>query len=87
MSKKGLISLALDSSEQSIGRDVCDDLKHEPYIIFQRGRGFSIKNNPDDQARVAFFLRDTCGYTELQIEATLSRFEQKGGFDVYDSPP
>lgn len=47
------------------------------------GQGYSVKNNPDDQAKAAFRLRDTCEYTELQIETTLSRFEQAGGFDAY----
>jgi hypothetical protein len=87
MSQKGLLDKALDDDEVPKGREVCDDLKNEPYITFHRGRGYTIKNNPDDQARIAFFLRDTCRYTEVQIEATLSRFDQKGGFDFYDSAP
>ena len=87
ISKDGLVDQALADSEAQLGRDVCEHLKNEPYISYQRGRGYSIKNNPDAQAQIAFFLRDTCSYSEIRIEATLSRFEQSGGFDTYDSPP
>lgn len=64
-----------------------DELKSEPYTVFQRGRGLQLKNDPDSQAVVAFELRDDCDHTELQIEATLSRFFQAGGFSEYDAPP
>lgn len=84
VSEDGLIDLALESSDQGAGREIVEELTNEPYIEFQRGRGYRVKNNPDSQAQAAYRLKRTCGYTELQIEATLSRFEQAGGFDAYD---
>lgn len=84
ISKDGLTDLAFKSSSQGQGRELVDDLLDEPFICYQRGRGYWVKNDPDSQAQAAYRLRGVCGYTELQIEATLSRFEQAGGFDAYD---
>lgn len=82
-----LLIAALDTADHDVGRAVVDDLKTEPVTIFQEGRGIRLKNDPDSQAVVAFELRDQCNFTELQIEATLSRFSQAGGFETYDEPP
>ena len=50
----------------------------------RQASGFVLANDPDSRALAAARLRETCGYSTLQIEATLSRFEQAGGFDAYD---
>lgn len=84
ISKDGLVDLALESSEQGEGREVVDKLAEEPYVINQPGKGYKLKNDPDSQAQAAFRLKQNCGYSELRIEATFSRFEQAGGFDEYD---
>lgn len=85
--ERDLLDAALDTEDHDSGRDVIDELKNEPYTVFHRGRGIQLKNDPDSQAMVALELRDGCDFTELQIEATLSRFYQAGGFDAYDEPP
>ncbi|WP_248518059.1 hypothetical protein [Salinarchaeum laminariae] len=78
-----LLRSALASSAQGRGRELIDDLRYEPYL--DRGPdGYFLYNDPDSQALAALRLRDTCGYSQLQVEATLSRFEQAGGFDAYD---
>lgn len=82
-----LLDAALDTEGHDLGREAIDQLKNEPFTVFQQGRGIHLKNDPDSQALVAFELRDVCDYTELQIEATLSRFSQAGGFERYDEPP
>lgn len=84
ISKDGFVNLALEDVDQGRGKEVVEELLKEPYIGYQGGKGFSIRNDPDSQAQVAFRLRTTCeGYSDLQIEATLSRFQQAGGFDSY----
>lgn len=82
--KADLVRLALDAADQGRGKELCDDLKKKSYITWQRGRGFEVKNSPDEQAKLAVELRDTCNYDEIQIEPRLSRFEQAGGFDAYE---
>lgn len=82
--KEALVDLALDSVEQGRGKELIEDLIQEPYIEYQEGKGYQIKNSPDAQAKLAFHLEETCGYDRIQIEATLSRFKQAGGFDEYD---
>lgn len=82
-----LLDAALDIEGHDDGRENIEELKNEPYTVFRRERGLRLKNDPDSQAIVAFELRDGCHFTELQIEATLSRFFQAGGFDTYDEPP
>lgn len=82
--KDGLADLALESSDQGRGKSLVDELVEEPYVRYQRGQGYSLKNDPDAQAQAAYRLKSTCGYLEIQIEPTLSRFEQAGGFDAYD---
>jgi hypothetical protein len=84
MSEDALIDLALESAEQGQGRDVVEELTDEPYIGYRKAKGYSVKNDPDSQAQAAYRLKNTCSYTKLQIETTLSRFEQKGGFSAYD---
>lgn len=84
--ERDLLTAALDTEGHDEGRDVIEDLKQEPFTVFQRGEGIRLRNDPDSQAIVAFELRDVCNYTELQIEATLSRFTQQGGFEAYDEP-
>ncbi len=61
-----------------------EELLSEPYITFQRGKGYGLKNDPDSQAQVAFRLTRSCSYDEFRVEETLSRFGDAGGFDTYD---
>ena len=75
-----LVRDALPASEVARGREICETLKQKTYVVYQRGRGFSLKGMPE-QAVLARELRDQCGYTELQIEATLSPFGRAGGFE------
>lgn len=84
ISKDGLTDLALDASSQGSGRKIVEQLIDESYITYQRGNGYRVKNDPDSQAEAAYRLKNSCGWSELQIEATLSRFEQAGGFSAYD---
>ena len=79
-----LIDLALGSSDQGEGATAVRELADEPYIRYREGRGYSVKNDPDAQAQAACRLVSTCEYLEIQVEPTLSRFEQAGGFDAYD---
>lgn len=74
----------LDAADQGRGRELAEKLKQKSYVTWQRGRGFGVKNSPDEQAKLAVELRDDCGYLEIQVEAKLSRFEQAGGFDGYE---
>ena len=85
--QRELVENALDAEDVQQGYEICDDLPDEPYIQVGRGGRLGVQNDPDSQAQLAFVLRDQCGFSELRIEATLSRFEQKGGFDYYDDPP
>lgn len=78
-----LVDMALARVEQGRGKKLVKELRTESYIEHQEGKGYKVKNSPDEQAKAAFRLRDTCSYSELRIEATLSRFEQAGGFDTY----
>ncbi len=79
-----LVNDALESTEQGRGKQLVAELLEEPYIAYQRGKGYSVENSPDAQAKAAFRLRETCGYSGIQIESTLSRFDQAGGFEAYD---
>jgi hypothetical protein len=83
ISKQGLADLALKSSNEGRGRELIDSLVSESFVGKSQ-KGYYIPNDPDSQAVLAFRLRDTCGYTEVQIEATLSRFNESGGFDEYE---
>lgn len=82
--KDDLVRLALSRSDWPRGRKLLDELLGEPYMEFAPSRGYRVKNDPDSQALVAARLSRTCWYPELTVEATLSRFEQAGGFDAYD---
>lgn len=82
-----LLTAALDTEGHDKGQDILEDLTRAKFTVFQRSEGIRLKNHPDSQAIVAFELRDACNYTEIHIEATLSRFSQRGGFDAYDEPP
>ena len=84
---KGLLTAALDTEGHDEGRYAIEDLTGESFTVFNRGEGIRLKNDPDSHAIVAFELRGICNYTEIQIEATLSRFSQQGGFEAYDEPP
>lgn len=78
-----LVRSALESSIQGERHDRVEELLEEPYV----GRdpdGYVLRNDRDSQALAAVRLRETCGYSTLQIEATLSRSQQAGGFDAYD---
>lgn len=83
MKKEDLVREALSSSDQGDGKEIVEELLDEPYI-YQSSDGYHIRNDPDSQAQAASRVVETCGYTELQAEATFSRFEQAGGFDNYD---
>lgn len=84
---RDLLAAALDTEGHDDGRKVIEELVNEPFTMFQSGQGIRLKNDPDSQALVAYELRDVCGYSEIQIEATLSRFAQNGGFEAYEQPP
>lgn len=81
---KGLTDLALEDSQQGVGQQLAEDLVEKPYIKEVQPGQYAVPNDPDSQAQIAFVLQEKCGYTELQLEATLSRFEQAGGFDAYE---
>ena len=82
--RDALLNLALQDSDQGYGETLVDDLLEEPYIEHDDVRGgYQVKNNPDSQAQAACRLQSDCGYATIQIEATLSRFKQAGGFDAY----
>jgi len=76
--------LALKSSDQGRGKELVEELIREPYITRTRNDGYRVKNDPDSQAQAAYRLTTTCGYDEFRVEATLSRFDQAGGFSTYD---
>jgi len=84
VSREDLVDKALKSSDQGRGKSVVEELINEPYIGYQRGKGYCIKNDPDSQAQAAFRLVETCKYSQFRVESTLSRFKQAGGFDSYD---
>ena len=75
-----LVRDALPGHEDPRGHEICEELKRMAYVTYQRGQGFSLEGMPE-QEELAYELRDRCGYTELQIEATLSPFGRAGGFD------
>jgi len=84
VSEDGLTDLALEDGNQGDGREIAEELIEEPYIGYVNGQGYFVKNDPDSQAQAAYRLINHCGYLEIQVESTLSRFEQAGGFDAYD---
>lgn len=84
ISTETLVNWALDGSEQGLGRQLAEDLRAESAISYSPGQGYSIKNDPDSQAQVACRLVRDCGYTRLQVESTLSRFRDAGGFAAYE---
>lgn len=84
MSERAVVDRALASSDQGRGKEIVRDLAREPYVTYRRGRGYGLTNDPDAQAQAAYRLTDSCGYLEIQVEPTLSRFEQAGGFDEYE---
>lgn len=69
-----LVRMAPTDVDDDRAREACRELKSESYVTYQRQNGYGIKNSPDEQAKLARVLRDRCGYTEIQVEATLSRF-------------
>lgn len=84
VSSERLLRDGLPSSQRGHGRAVLDELVWEPYVEFYPGRGSRIGNDPDSQALATVRLEQTCGLPRLTVEATLSRFEQAGGFEAYD---
>lgn len=82
--KDHLVRLALSRPDWPRGRELVDELLLEPYVGYDPARGYLVKNDPESQALVAVRLTRTCSYPALTVEATLSRFEQAGGFDAYD---
>lgn len=84
VSREDLVTEALADTEQGRGRQLVGELLNEPYLKPKAADRYHVKNNPRAQAKAAFRLRDTCGYTDLQIESTLSRFQQAGGFEAFD---
>jgi hypothetical protein len=84
ITKRDLVDFALQSSDQGRGKELVEELVKEPYITLTRNDGYRVKNDPDSQAQAAYRLTTTCGYDEFRVEATLSRFEDAGGFDAYD---
>lgn len=84
ISAQALTDLALDDSEQGEGLNVVEELRSEPYITYQKNKGYRIKNNPDSQAEAAYRLQQVTVRTDLQIKSTLSRFEQAGAWSAYD---
>lgn len=82
--REALVNRALESTDQGRGKQLVDELLEEPYIGHDPRSGYYIVNDPDGQARAAYRLLETCEYgPQFRIEATLSRFEQAGGFDAY----
>lgn len=82
-----LVREALRSTERGRGKEIVEELLDEPYITYRRHgkkEGYGLKNNPDAQAQAAYRLLTTCDFSELQIEASLSRFKDAGGFGAYD---
>jgi len=79
-----VLRYGLDSSKRGRGRRLLHKLVRESYVEYYPRRGYRIKNDPDSQALLASRLMVTCGVPAISVEATLSRFEQAGGFDAYD---
>jgi hypothetical protein len=69
-----LVNRALPDSEIGRGREVCEALRSEPYLVWQHERGYRIKGLPE-QETLARELRDRCDFTELQISSSLSHFD------------
>lgn len=70
-----LVNRALPNSDIGRGRRICKALRDEPYIIWQRGRGYRIKGLPEQEI-LARELRDQCAFTEFQIISSLSHFDE-----------
>lgn len=85
VSSSRLVRDALERSQRGRGRRLLEELLREPYVEYYPDCGFRIKNDPDSQALAAVRLLETCGTGALRVEATLSRFDQTGGFDAYDT--
>lgn len=81
--RQDLVSNALESVEQGRGKRLVDELLQESYIGHRNDMGYYVLNSPDRQAEAAYRLLETCKYSKLRIETTLSRFQQAGGFDAY----
>lgn len=63
----------LPSDEHGRARSVAEELRSASYIAYKRDRGYKIAHAHVDD--LAMELRDTCGYSEFRIEATLSHFD------------
>jgi len=73
-----LVSDANVQDEQR-GREVArNELTNRSFIGYHQGKDVVWLNNPHSDA-APIFLRDSCGYTEIQIEATFDSY-----FDGFD---
>lgn len=66
---------AVPSHERGRARAIAGALRGERFITHHPDRGFKIAHEAIE--RLALILRDVCGISEFQVEATLSHF---GGF-------
>lgn len=68
------LARTLPRSERGRARgDVLPTFRGDVITVYRRGYGYKV--NHDEIERLAYYLRDECGYTELRIEATLSHFQ------------
>lgn len=84
LSTQRLLRYGLPPGQRERGRNLLDELLRESYIEYYPNKGYRLKNDPDSQALLASRLTETCGLPAMSVEATLSRFQQAGGFDAYD---
>jgi len=47
LSATSLLNLARDRPQQGRGRRLVREIQRESYVVFQRGVGYRIKNDPD----------------------------------------
>lgn len=66
------LTRAVPSHERGRARSIADSLRGERLVTHHPSRGFKISH--EEIERLARLLRDVCGISEFQIEATLSHF-------------
>lgn len=84
VSTQRLLRYGLPPGQRGRGRTLLDELLGESYLEYYPDSGYRLKNDPDSQALIASRLTETCEVPTMSVEATLSRFQQAGGFDTYD---
>lgn len=84
VSTQRLLRYGLPPGQRGRGRNLLDELLRELYLEYYPDSGYRLKNDPNSQALLASRLTETCGLPIISVEATLSRFEQAGGFDAYE---